>query len=236
MKKRTLFGLEFIDGSLEETFNYVEESLKHGHRLVIATPNPEMIVETRSSSDFFSILKSADMNLPDGFGLILASRILGDRINNRTTGVDFVEYFLQHDSMHKVFLLGGFTGSAAAVVQKFQSALIVGIYDGEIDERSRSSVISKIEESGAEILFVALGSPKQEIWIRDNNSCFSNVRLFMGVGGSLDFLAGKQRRAPRVLRNIGMEWFWRLIKEPKRIRRIFNAVFVFSWIVLKEKF
>ena len=255
-----MFGIPIDRLSLEETL-CVMEKRKH-QRCFIATPNPEMFVQAEKNASFQKILASADVSLPDGVGLLWASGISflrGKRglwlwtlgifslfffaffrkyfsrtIQKTVCGSDIFRAFLEHAEQKKqknIFLVGGAKGSASLLADRFSHA-IVGIEDGEISSDHSSELCEKITNSGAEILFVALGAPKQEFWIAKNLPFLPHIRLAMGVGGSFDFAAGMQKRAPLFLRKAGIEWLWRLFREPKRIRRIWNAVVKFPLMVI----
>jgi len=235
MNKIDLFGLDFVNANQDMVMSEIFDYLNSGQNLhrVIFTPNPEMIVEFHKDPEFFNVLKSAWMKLPDGFGLLLASKFLGlGKFASRITGTDTMIKFLEKNKDHKVFLLGGEPGVAEIVEEKFPDSNIVGFSGASYED---SGVVDEINESGAEVLFVAFGAPKQEKWLYRNMFKLNSVRLAFGVGGAFDFIAGKQKRAPKSMRALGLEWLWRLFKQPKRIGRILNAVLKFPWLVLKKK-
>ena len=116
----------------------------------------------------------------------------------------------------------------------FRKSYIVDFFDGKVNEEMNKKIIQKIIDSKANVLFLGLGAPKQEIWIEKNKKNLPNIKFFAGLGGSFDFVAGKQKRAPIFLQKIGFEWIWRLFLEPKkRIKRIWRATVIFPIFIKK---
>lgn len=213
---------QFVDGSKS---NYV------------VTVNPEFIVLAQKDNEFKQILDEADLAIPDGVGVVFASKILGKNlIKNRIAGVDFVEKICSNLSGRKIFLLGALEGVARKAVSNLSLKYPNNQYaflDGE-GANSAEKAIESINQFKADILFVAFGAPRQEKWIYEHLKELKSVKLAIGVGGTLDYIARNKRRAPLVLIRMGLEWLWRLAYEPKRVRRIINAVFVFPYLVLKN--
>lgn len=137
----------------------------------------------------------------------------------------------------KIFLLGASEGiakkTAKILKQRFPQIKIVGTFAGSPKKEEEQMITEKIQHSEAELLFVAYGSPKQELWIKRNLKKMPKVKVAMGIGGSFDFVAGRQKRAPKIMQKLGLEWLWRLIREPKRWKRIWNATVVFIRIIVK---
>ncbi|MBI5152463.1 WecB/TagA/CpsF family glycosyltransferase [Candidatus Peregrinibacteria bacterium] len=187
----------------------------------------------KNKSRFIKILK--------GLGLLgtllLCPAICKKVLKERVAGTDLMASICEKVAQtgHKIFLLGAALGIAEKTAQslalRFPSLKIVGIHAGFPEE---IGIIEKINNSGADVLFVAFGAPKQEKWIHENLSRLPNIKIAIGVGGAFDFLAGKLHRAPSFMRKIGLEWLVRLFQEPKRIRRIFNAVIKFPLTVFKK--
>lgn len=214
------------------------------------TPNPEMVVDAQSDSYFKDILNSADLNLCDGKGIEL---FLAEK-TERIPGVDFLLDLCQlcEKEQKSIFLLG--SGSSEVISQtkkileqKFPQLKIVGFHSGipitptldkkiQFDEQENNDMIASIVEAEPDVLFVAFGHGKQEKWIYQFLPDMPSVKIAMGVGGSFDYISGKIKRAPKFLRVIGFEWLWRLMREPKRITRIWKATAVFLWMVLKSYF
>ncbi len=191
----------------------------------IATPNPEMYVEAVHNKAFRSVLQNTSFNIIDGFGLYLGLRLFGFKVQ-RLTGTDLVESLLTN-SRASFYLLGGAKGNAKLIQQKFPKARIVGHFDGAVNAKSTQKILSQINELKPQVVLVALGAVKQEKWILDNLTDLQASKLLIACGGALDYLSNKVTRAPRFLRNLGLEWLYRLLRQPKRIFRIFKAVVVF---------
>lgn len=204
----------------------------------VFTVNNEMVVEAQKNHAFRSVLRSASLCLPDSTGVVWALRRQGHGIRSRVTGVDTVLdlcAFLSADM--SVFLLGGREGVADAVADilrsQFPALSIVGTYAGSPAPGAADGIIRSINASGARLLLVAYGAPAQELWIHRYLPSLSHVRVAMGVGGTFDFIAGVQRRAPLFLQKIGLEWAWRFVHQPSRWRRMWRAVVVFPFLVIR---
>jgi len=215
-----ILDVKIDDLEMEEVLERVTGFLKSENQHCLFTPNPEFLVEASQDKEFKEILNQADLNVPDGIGLIFASWFLGQPIKRRIQGIDLMERICQQAAQNNwpVFLMGG----QQEVAQKAAENLR-GKYPG-----------LRIDKDRPEILFVALGAPKQEKWISNNLNRLPSVKLAMGVGGSFDYLAGRVRRAPRIIRKIGLEWLWRFTLQPWRAKRIYRALIKFPWLVVKS--
>ena len=207
-----------------------------GHHHVM-TPNSEMLVAAARDPSFREILNATSLNLPDGVGLLWMARWRGQRLPQRVAGVDVVTRLLADLDEHcGVFLLGaapGIADRAAAEVRRRNPRLrIVGTYGGSPHDADAQDIIVRIRAAAPALLLVAYGAPAQDRWIRRHLHQLPSVRVAMGVGGTFDFLAGVQRRAPALLRTMGLEWAWRLAREPQRWKRILTATVVFPWMVM----
>ncbi len=203
------------------------------------TPNSEMLVAASKDEPFRALLNRTDLNIPDSQGLLYAARWTGQYLPQRVTGVDTVQAFCA--TLNKdvpVFLLGAAPGVAEAAGEALKrrnpGLNIAGTFSGSPRDEDASDILQRIALSGAQVLFVAYGAPKQDVWIDKHLKELPNVKVAMGVGGTFDFIAGTQVRAPAVFRNLGLEWLWRVVREPKRIGRIVTAVVVFPVIVARK--
>lgn len=230
----------------KKTLIKIQEFIADDKQHYIVTPNPEILLKASEDSQYRAVLNNADLSLPDGFGVILASIFLGNPIYKRVTGSDLSNnlFKLANENGYKIFLLGGADESAQIAKNKlelkYRNIKIVGATSGfenigNITAEENESIINQIKTSGAQILFVGYGAPFQEKWIFENLEKMPCVKVALGIGGVIDFVSGHAIRAPKIIRKIGFEWFWRLITEPRRIDRIFNAVVIFSLNVLKWK-
>ena len=209
--------------------------LKAEGRHHVMTPNPEMLVESSRNPIFKDVLMTSSLNVPDGAGLLWASR---GKLPARVTGIDLLSALCADPRCPSVFLLGAAPGvaeRAGAALRDINPSLIVaGTYSGSPSVADEEGIIRRINESGASILFVAYGAPKQDLWIARNLPKLHSVRVAMGIGGALDFLAGVRKRAPSFMRSMHLEWLWRLIQEPRRFVRIFTAVVIFPLLVFSS--
>ncbi len=221
----TVQGIRFDSVSLEEAVARCRAMLETDGVSVIHTPNAEIAQMCREHPEYLDVYNDADLIIPDGIGVIAAARILGTPLTaGKVAGIDLCRELIVYCAQtgYGVFLLGGRPGvaeeAAAALEKKYIGLHICGVHDGYFtDDRP---VIQKINESGADLLLVCLGVPKQELWIAAHRQELTGVRLTGGFGGTLDVFAGRVRRAPQIFIRLGLEWLYRLIREPRRIRRM----------------
>jgi N-acetylglucosaminyldiphosphoundecaprenol N-acetyl-beta-D-mannosaminyltransferase len=191
----------------------------------VCTINPEMIMIAQRDPNFYNILSRADLTVPDGVGLLWAARQSGKPLPERVTGSDGVPLIAQTAAERgwRIYLLGAAAGvadKAAEVLRaKHPDLQIVGTYSGSPAPEEEDSIVERVNASGADILFVAYGAPNQDKWIARNLPRL-RVKMAMGVGGSLDFVAGVLPRAPESFRRFGLEWLYRLYLQPWRIGRM----------------
>ena len=206
---------------------------------VIYTPNPEIIMAAYESDAFKKVLNSADMCTPDGIGVVYASRMLHSPVPERVAGFDLACGVLESISKtgESVFLFGAKPGVAETAAEKlkvkYPGLVIAGTHDGYFKEEDEDAIVQQINDSGASLLFVCLGAPKQENWIYRNRDRLK-VNLCMGVGGALDVFAGNVKRAPKIFIKCNLEWLYRFCKQPSRLGR-FAALPKFMNIVRKSK-
>ncbi len=228
MKKINIRGLCFDNVTLEEAVRLAESALEGDETVSVFTPNAEIAELAAENEEFRLLLNRAELLLPDGAGILLASEILKTPLKEKVAGVDFGERLLAlaAEKGYPVFLLGGKPGVAALAAEKqtvrFPSLSVVGTHDGYFEKEGAENelVVQKINESGAKLLLVGFGAPAQEKWIDENQSRLPFVRLAAGLGGSLDVYAGKVRRAPQIMIRARLEWLYRLAREPKRAARM----------------
>ncbi len=205
----------------------------------IFTPNPEIVMHACEDDELKEILNNADLCTADGIGVVYAAKILGTPVPERVAGFDVVCALLEKMSHNEggVFLFGAKPGVAEAAKEKMEEKYpginIVGTHDGYFKTEQNLEIVSQINESGAKLLLVCLGAPKQEKWIAENLKELK-VNLCMGVGGTLDVFAGTAKRAPKIFIKLNLEWLYRLMKNPSRIGR-FLALPKFLFTVIKTK-
>ena len=240
-EKIYIMNVPFNTANKESIINTVVERLKAQTPFFIATPNPEMLLEAGKNAEFLYLLNHTDSNIPDGTGIIWAAKHIYRKkiLRERITGTDLMrEICANIPNSTRIYLLGAGNGIADTVKDKLEkkySVNIVGtsseISSVENDEKLRD----EINKSKPEILFVAFGAPKQEFWLQRNLPHLNSVKVAMGVGGAFDFIAGKRRRAPLIMRKMGLEWLFRLIQQPSRIKRIYNAAGKFPLLIIFGK-
>lgn len=223
-----------MDDACEKIYGFLD-----GNEIrTVFTPNSEIIMTAQRDSVLKDILNSGDLVVPDGAGVVLASSILGKKVPAKVSGIDIIKKLFS-DANHSVsfFLLGAKPGVAELAKQKLVSAYpgikIAGTQHGYFNAGEEESVVEAINNSGANVLLVALGASKQEKWIYENKNRL-NVKVCIGIGGSLDIFAGKARLAPEFIRKAGLEWLYRLIKEPRRFKRMLDLP-RFMFCILKAK-
>ncbi len=202
------------------------EDLLQGQRLsLIATPNSEIVLRASRDPALSDILRRAELVIPDGVGLLYASRILGRPLKERVTGIDFAQGALEAAARmgRSVYFLGGKPGIAEKAAENMTSRIpdlqIAGARHGYFTTEEIPSIIEEINGSGADFLCVALGSPRQEQFLDAHRDAL-RAKVGVGIGGSLDIWSGTLKRAPAFYRNNGLEWLYRVIQEPSRIRRV----------------
>lgn len=222
-------GVMFDNVTFDEAVDTLISRLDGGEMTALYTPNSEIVQACIESPELYDIINSAEMIVPDGIGVIKAGKILSTPFKGgKVAGIEVGEAVLRRvaGTEHKVFLLGGKPGVAEEarkkLLEKYPGINFVGENDGYFKKEGEenAAVIDKINSTDADVLFVCLGAPAQEKWIAANRASLSSVKLMMGLGGSLDGYAGIAKRAPKVFIDLGLEWFYRLIKDPKRIGRM----------------
>lgn len=221
--KIDVLGVAIDDVVTEEAVTLGLELLdKPGFHYVV-TPNPEFILAAKKDEAFRAVLNGADLSLADGIGVVYASKILGRPLKGRATGVDLAQGLMASMAVtgKKLFLLGAKPGVAEQAAERLTSAYpglqICGTHDGYFTQDE--PVVAEIKDSGADVVFVCLGAPKQEKWMKKNGAA-TGASLAVGLGGCLDVFAGNVRRAPVSMQKAGLEWLYRLYKEPQRIGRM----------------
>ncbi len=226
---RIRIGLLPVDSvSLAQALDVVDRLVRDKHGGTVFTPNVDHVVQAEHDPRFRAAYDEVSLSLVDGMPLMWASRWLKTPLPEKISGSDFVLPLMQRaaDRGHRVYFLGGAPGAAELAKAKLQERMptlkIVGIDEARIDvnasPEAKRPILERIAAAKPDLLLVALGAPKQEIWSHENRTALSGAVL-IGVGASLDFIAGTVRRAPRWLSNLGLEWLYRLLQEPRRLAR-----------------
>jgi N-acetylglucosaminyldiphosphoundecaprenol N-acetyl-beta-D-mannosaminyltransferase len=228
-----LIGKAEIEQRLCRQIDRIEPGLIH-----VVTLNPEYVVASRSSTEFRTAIDYAELSVPDGIGVVLALRLLNNRRVARVTGVELANWLLTSEVLERarVFLLG--TPVSVAELQGRHPVRVVGRWGaGCPDPADDAESVARIRERGANVLLVGYGAPAQAIWIQRNRAALTDagVRVVIGVGGALDYLAGEVSRASAPIRALGFEWAYRLAREPWRWRRQL-ALPRFAFLVVRTWF
>src|SRR3989338_220661 len=244
-----MIGVRIDNLAKIEVLERIKGFFVDGAQHIICTPNPEMLVAARKDEFFAEILNDSDLNVCDGKGIQLLSRGKVHRI----PGVDLMQEIcmMAEENDKKIYLLGSgdsdVVKKCAENLQRQHSRLqVVGLHPGiritslddkEIaySETENHALLERIIMAAPGILFVAFGHEKQEKWIYENLKHLPSVKVAMGVGGAFDFISGKTKRAPQLIQRVGMEWLWRFIHQPWRVKRIWNATALFLWYLLLDR-
>ncbi len=235
--KTDIMGLQFDNITMEEALDAAKALLQGEHAARVVTPNAEIAYEALHDENTRTLLNSAELMLPDGAGVVLASKILKTPLKQKVAGVDFADGLLGvlETTGQSLYLLGSKPGigelAAQKMMQKHPRLKIAGIADGYFQDEA--PVIDKINASGADVLFVCLGAPKQEQFMARHQKTL-HVKLMAGLGGSLDSFAGTVKRAPKWMIRLNLEWLYRLIKEPKRFKRMLRLP-KYLWAVVCKR-
>lgn len=221
-------GIPINSGCFKRLLEEIAEAARGLEQVrLVFTPNPEFLLKAHEDENFKKILQSADINLPDGFGLVLWSRLAGWGIRERVAGADMVRALLSVGNKEKwrvglVGLRGGDGRQADDQIRRLKQLYPEVIFVDLSNDQVQNSF---------QLIFACQGMVRQEIWIWENKDKYK-AGVMMGIGGSLDFLTGFTKRAPVWWRNLGLEWLWRVGQKPRHIKRVVAAVFKFSWLVI----
>lgn len=233
----TILGVPVHSLTTAAALDYVQQFMAEPRLHQIATVNPEFVMAAQEDAAFAEVLCRADLCLSDGVGLIYASRRFGQPLPERIAGSSFVYELASLSATEgwSMYLLGAGSGvaeeAATLLTELNPRLLIAGTYAGSPEPVDNEDIVARVNASGAKILLVAYGAPRQDLWIARNRDALKTVRLAMGVGGSLDFITGRAIRAPKWVQDLGLEWLHRLVNEPWRWRRML-ALPRFAWRVM----
>lgn len=237
MNRIDILGTEFDNISIVDAVEYAWGTLSARKAALFVTPNSEMVLDARKNRLLRSAIRAAELVLPDGIGVIYASRILGTPIMAKVAGIDFASALLARmgEQGKSAYLLGAKPGvadkAAETLCRKYPGLVIAGASDGYfVDD---TAIIEKINASDPDFLMVCLGSPKQEQWMIKNRDRLK-VGAMAGLGGVLDVYAGTVERAPQKWIDMGLEWLYRLIKEPRRITRMLKLPGIIVGAILER--
>lgn len=205
---------------------------------LVFTPNAEIIALAQDNPELKTALAAADLTVPDGIGVVWAARRLGTPLKERVPGIELLEKLmaLAATKGYTVYFLGSRPGVAEeakrCLQERYSNLQVVGTHHGYFDAEEEAEIFSQLETIQPDILVVALGAPKQELWLMRHGERLP-VKVALGVGGSLDVMSGQVKRAPPVWQRLGLEWLYRILKEPKRLKRA-GQLPRFVWLVFKK--
>ncbi|MBT9172508.1 MAG: N-acetylglucosaminyldiphosphoundecaprenol N-acetyl-beta-D-mannosaminyltransferase [Syntrophomonadaceae bacterium] len=224
--KETFLGIPADAITLPEAVEWARGWLADGRSGgFIASVNPEICVAAQADHKLRSCLLAAALGIPDGIGIVLVSRLRGGRLRGRVAGIELLLALcaLAAAEGKSVFFFGAAAGvaeaAAEAATKRYPGLRLAGTQHGFIGPQEEAEAAAKIAASGADLVFVGLGSPRQEYFVAGHGAA-TGAKLLMAVGGSFDVLAGKVRRAPRLFRRLGLEWLYRFVRQPWRLRRL----------------
>lgn len=224
--KDTYLGVHVSPLTYEGIVTEIKARMNRGDKSTIIAVNPEKVMAAQKNPEVKELINNSTFQIADGVGILLASKLKKGTIKSRVTGVDMMARLLKFaaEDRHSIYLYGAkreVVERAAENIKRDNPGIVIaGTTDGY--EQDENALIERVNDSGAKIIFVALGSPKQELWIRRNINQLTNVLVFQGVGGSFDVFSGTVKRAPAFFRKTGTEWLYRLISDPKRFKRQLN--------------
>ena len=215
-------GVDVTTLNEQQLMKQIEEDIQQNQKVRIVAINPEKIMMAEQDPSLRQLLNESTYQIPDGIGVSIASKLSGGNVRGRVTGIGMMENLLTlaNNKQLKIFMYGAtpetVQQAAQNIKERFPNLIVAGTLDGYVKDIQQ--IVTAINEVQPHILFVALGSPKQELFIKNNMEQL-NVNVFQGVGGSFDVFSGHVKRAPELFLKTGTEWLYRLIKQPSRIKR-----------------
>lgn len=234
MQSVRILGVRVDDVTMSEACERVAQLIAEGGTHQLATVNPEFIMAARRDAAFMALLERTALNVPDGIGVLWAARRQSHPLRERVAGVDLVRQLCARGSQYqwRAYFLGAQPGvaerAAANLAHEYPGLIVAGTYAGSPRIEEEQEILARIRRAQPNLLFVAYGAPQQDMWLARNlpllhqqpdSAAFHPGLVGMGVGGSFDFIAGTQKRAPEWMRQMGLEWLYRLLREPKRWKR-----------------
>jgi N-acetylglucosaminyldiphosphoundecaprenol N-acetyl-beta-D-mannosaminyltransferase len=238
-----ILSIPFTETNMKETVSWADERIEKDLPAFIVTANPEIVMQANKNSDYHQAVSSADLITPDGIGIVYASRIMGRPLTERVAGYDMLHGLLKHregkEVSTKVFLLGGTKDVVKAagenLAKQYDHVQITGVHHGYFEKNSEEekAIVKRVSREKPDLLLVGVGCPKQEEFIHRYRNQL-NATVMIGVGGSFDILSGRICRAPHLFQKLGLEWFYRLLCDPRRIKRQMDLP-IFAFLVIKER-
>ncbi|OES44927.1 WecB/TagA/CpsF family glycosyltransferase [Domibacillus iocasae] len=223
MKKEQYLGVSVSPLTYDQIIEDMKQRIKAGEQSTVIAVNPEKVMAARRDPLVKELINNSTYQIADGVGMIIASKLKKGELKERVTGVDMMKRILEMAASENlgVFFYGAKEETVKKAKENLEASIpnlhVAGYENGYVQDQE--VLLEKIRQSGAQVIFVALGSPRQELWIRENMPKLPEVKVFQGVGGSFDVYSGNVQRAPEMYRKAGLEWLYRLMKEPKRVKR-----------------
>ncbi|TFB19286.1 glycosyltransferase [Filobacillus milosensis] len=224
MKRVNIMGVPFTHIDQDGFVNLLDKRIQERKKTFVVTANPEIVMNAQESDEFMQLVHEADYVTADGIGVVKGAQILGEPLPGRVTGFDTMMAMLERSARHgyRVYLLGASIETIelahSKIKEQFPNIQIVGYRDGFFDWDD-PAILQEIKDANPDLVFVGLGAPRQEKWISQHLDEFDHG-VFMGIGGSFDAVAGTMPRAPEFFVKMNLEWFYRLLKQPSRWRRM----------------
>ncbi|MCL6629510.1 MAG: WecB/TagA/CpsF family glycosyltransferase [Armatimonadetes bacterium] len=236
-EKVHILGVDISAVDTKSTLAILEDYIREGKPRMVVTADSSAVVLAQHDEELRNIINSADLVTPDSVGILWAAKRFGTPLPERVSGVDIFEFLCERAALngYKIFLLGAAPGVAEAAVnklkQRYPGLVVAGTHHGFFGQEESPRVVEKIRACKPDILFVAMGIPKQEKWIAANIHQLQ-VPVCIGVGGTLDVVSGRVKRAPKWMQDMGLEWLYRLATNPRKIRKC-STLPVFVYLVLR---
>jgi len=219
-----ILGIPFDPLTEEEALSILQGYLNESKNHVVVTPNPEGVMQARRNKAFAEALQGADLRLADGIGIVLAAKIKGKPLPGRVRGVDTAFALFERLGDFTAYFLGAAPGVAEAAKEnmerRFPGLRVAGFHHGFFSDEEEKHILESINELSPDILLVCTGMPRAELWAAKNRGI--NAKLTMCLGGTMDIMAGTARLAPPIMRRLGLEWLYRLLKQPRRAVRMLD--------------
>ena len=238
LNKIDILGIPFVQATQKQFVEKLDEHLSKQEKIFVVTANPEIVMKAKEDHEYQSVIEKATYITADGIGVVKAAQLLNQPLSERVTGYDTMMELLplSEEKKYRIYLLGGQQETLDKAVVKMKEMYpaldIVGYHNGFFDW-DQDDIQKDILEKKPDLIFVALGVPRQENWISQNIASFEKG-VFIGVGGSFDVVAGTVKRAPEIWQKLNLEWFYRLMKQPTRWKRML-ALPRFGLKILKVK-
>ena len=227
------------DEALERIGTFIAEGREKGTTHQIVTANAEIIYQASKNDKMRTVINNAQMVTADGSGVVWASKQLGEPLTERVTGIDLVNSICAASAQYgwKLYILGSAPGvadtAAKNICEKYSGCNIIGTHHGYFDAQEEQNILAELRELKPDVLFVALGAPRQEYWIAEHIKALG-IPVGMGIGGSMDVLSGNVKRAPEWMQKMSLEWLYRFLIQPTRFKRML-ALPKFMLAVKKQK-